>query len=73
MGLITIWGDESSQNAHKYMVLGTIWENPSFAADLERVESRDGSQIQLQIADVFAGAIAYLTLHTAEAVGFLGR
>lgn len=36
MALITIWGDESSQNGHKYMVLGTIWQHPSCAADLER-------------------------------------
>jgi hypothetical protein len=36
MALMTIWGDESCQNAHKYMVLGTIWENPNYAVDLER-------------------------------------
>jgi hypothetical protein len=36
MALITIWGDESCQNAHKHMVLGTIWENPNYAASLER-------------------------------------
>lgn len=34
MALINIWGDESSQNAHKYMVLGTIWQNPVCSADL---------------------------------------
>lgn len=36
MALINIWGDESSQNAHKYMVLGTIWQLPTYAAELER-------------------------------------
>lgn len=36
MALIHIWGDESSQNGHQYMVLGTIWQNPICAADLER-------------------------------------
>lgn len=36
MGLITIWGDESSQNAHKFMVLGTVWQNPICAVDLQR-------------------------------------
>ncbi|MCL6576674.1 DUF3800 domain-containing protein [Kyrpidia sp.] len=36
MPLVTIWGDESCQNGHRYMVLGTIWQNPVCAADLER-------------------------------------
>ncbi|MBA4496406.1 DUF3800 domain-containing protein [Paenactinomyces guangxiensis] len=36
MALVTIWGDESCQNAHQYMVLGTIWENTAFTADFER-------------------------------------
>lgn len=34
MALINIWGDESSQNAHKYMVLGTIWQHPACTAEL---------------------------------------
>jgi hypothetical protein len=34
--LVNIFGDESSQNAHRYMVLGTIWENPVCAADFAR-------------------------------------
>lgn len=34
--LVNVWGDESSQNAHKFMVLGTIWQNPICAVDLER-------------------------------------
>lgn len=34
MALITIWGDESSQNAHRYMVLGTIWKHPACTAEL---------------------------------------
>jgi hypothetical protein len=33
---------------------------PRSAEVVRRVESRDGSQIQLQMADVFAGAIAYV-------------
>lgn len=36
MALVTIWGDESSQNGHHYMVLGTIWQNPNYAAEFER-------------------------------------
>jgi hypothetical protein len=36
MALVHVFGDESSQNAHRYMVLGTIWENPVCAANLER-------------------------------------
>ncbi|TCW40774.1 DUF3800 domain-containing protein [Laceyella sacchari] len=35
MSLIVIWGDESSQNAHKYMVLGTIWQRADTYEALE--------------------------------------
>ncbi|MFC7442609.1 DUF3800 domain-containing protein [Laceyella putida] len=46
MSLITIWGDESSQNAHKYMVLGTIWEheaaNEEIARDVEQLRQQLG-------------------------------
>lgn len=33
---INIYGDESSHTGHRYMVLGTIWENPICAVNLER-------------------------------------
>lgn len=36
MSVITIWGDESSQNGHRYMVLGTIWQKPECKGDLNK-------------------------------------